>query len=77
MIIKAPFLIEVGFCVYDICMSMVGLNGCYIGKVSVISMNRLRVVFMVRYLTSLYGIKTRRLFNINVSFRWDILTRTK
>ncbi|MCG6973107.1 MAG: hypothetical protein LJE66_08180 [Desulfobacterales bacterium] len=30
--IKTPFLIEVGFCVYDICTSIVGVDGLEIGK---------------------------------------------
>jgi len=35
--IKTPFFIEVGFCVYDICISIVVVNSACIGKVSAIN----------------------------------------
>ena len=31
---KTPFLLEVGFCIYDICISIVVMNGFDIGKIS-------------------------------------------
>ncbi len=34
MIIKTPFLIEVGFCVYDICISIVAVNDTDTGKIT-------------------------------------------
>jgi len=32
---KTPFLLDVGFCVYDICKSIIEVNDGDIGKVSV------------------------------------------
>ena len=37
-----PFLIEVGFCIYDICISIVVVNGCYTGKISTDANRKIR-----------------------------------